>query len=116
MKSRLILLFLLLLLSLPSHANNEGYQVIAPENISDLQLINTFGRGEIRDLAWSPDGESIVVLVAHGFWVYEMTDIYSEKDYPEPSFFMPLFPEHFADYFYSAEFINSGRVLEIRDQ
>ncbi|MBI5961588.1 MAG: WD40 repeat domain-containing protein [Chloroflexi bacterium] len=45
---------------------------ITPQNASQLSLINTLGRGGVRDAEWSPDGKTLAVLSSGGIWLHNM--------------------------------------------
>lgn len=68
------LLMALLILSLvfPVAAQlPESLQPITPENADKLVEIMRLGRGQIREVTWSPDGTSMAVASATGVYVYD---------------------------------------------
>lgn len=65
------LLSLIVLLSLlPVHA-----QEITPETAPDIVQLAMFGRGRMRDVAYAPDGQFIVVGGSVGIWIYQANDL-----------------------------------------
>src|SRR5688572_9113219 len=76
MKPLLLLIVVALLWggnSLPLQAQ-ENKRVITAENLLQLELIETIGRGAVVDVQWSPDGEWLGVLTTRGVWLYSQTD------------------------------------------
>lgn len=45
-------------------------QPITPENADQLQIINHFGRGTVRDIDWSPDGTTLAIASTTGVYLY----------------------------------------------
>jgi WD40 repeat protein len=68
MRTHLIFLWLMLLFTLPVHAQTN--EPITPENLDRLTTVARMGRGIIYDVAWSPDGTTIAAISANGAWLY----------------------------------------------
>lgn len=106
------LIGLLILLSAPSAAQEPepfippDRQPITAENIDQLELLGTVGRGwQYRDVAWSPDGETIAVASMGGFAIYSADDLFSP-----PQFFQNPYPNVIP---VKVEFSADGRFLAL---
>jgi len=44
---------------------------ITPQNASSLQVVASYGRGEVRDLEWTSDSQQLAVATARGVWLYD---------------------------------------------
>ncbi len=76
---------LLILLSMPvlflgqvNAQDNQGFlpksEVINIDNVNQLEEVATLGLGEIYDIAYSPNGEQVVIASATGLSVYSVND------------------------------------------
>ena len=45
--------------------------VITPDNAAELVTVEQWGRGTVRDVAWSADGQRSAVLTTAGVWLYD---------------------------------------------
>ncbi|MBN1965382.1 MAG: hypothetical protein JW910_12105, partial [Anaerolineae bacterium] len=70
----ILLACLLALPVLPALALGSGTP-ISPANAVGVVELARFGRGLVYDLAWTPDGGSLVVAGAPGVWVYNAADV-----------------------------------------
>ena len=73
-----MLMFLLSAFLQPNHptaAQTSQYAIITPENVDQLELVATLGRGVPMDAAWSPDGAWFVVQTTTGVWLYPEDDL-----------------------------------------
>lgn len=76
---RKFLLLLCLLLSLVyASADDTPFETITSENITELELLETWGRGIIEDAIWTPDGKYLRIASTGGVWQYDVTDWSSE--------------------------------------
>lgn len=75
-----LMLLLIIMISLlrtgPSQADTP--LPITPENAARLVQVGMLGRGWASDLAWLPDGKTLVVASSVGVWLYDMTDDHAE--------------------------------------
>lgn len=75
----MLMLAFIALTSLPTLAQDavfipqppDNVEIITPENANRLELLATLGRGEIRNMAWSPDESLFAVKTTTGIWIYE---------------------------------------------
>lgn len=74
-----IFLLIVTALFLPINSRaQDSEQIITPENVDQLQLVQTLGRGKALDAQWSPDGEWFGVLTSRGVWLYDGDDLTAE--------------------------------------
>ncbi|MBK9053832.1 MAG: protein kinase [Chloroflexi bacterium] len=48
---------------------------ILPENVADLTQLALYGRGSIREIAYSPDGQWIAAAAQEGIYLYQASDL-----------------------------------------
>ena len=53
---------------------NLDLESITTENVGDLELLDTWGRGIILDSIWTPDGKYLRVVSTLGVWQYDVSD------------------------------------------
>lgn len=53
-----------------SIAQEPDAAVITPENIQQLELLQTIGRGRVQDAQWSSDGQWFAVRTTRAVWLY----------------------------------------------
>lgn len=72
-----ILFLMVAVLALPTSmifAQDGGDRTpITQDNVSDLSLLSRIGRGSAKSIAWSPDGQYLLVGGTIGVWKYEPT-------------------------------------------
>jgi len=83
MNHRFILIVCLLMLSLPIVAQSED-AVITPQNLDQIVLLDTLGRGQVRAIAYSPTGDTMLVGTSIGIWIYDIAQLNDE-----PRLFIP---------------------------
>ncbi|MCI0713142.1 MAG: WD40 repeat domain-containing protein [Chloroflexi bacterium] len=71
------LIAIVFFLPVNSHAQEPG-QPITPDNVDQLQLVQTLGRGKVIDAQWAPDGGWFGVLTSRGVWLYPKDDVVSD--------------------------------------
>lgn len=79
----MMVLAMLVAFSAPAFAQSQIFgssngSPIAPENASGVQQLARYGRGEITDGLWTPDGSKMIVASSIGIWVYDTADMATE--------------------------------------
>jgi WD40 repeat protein len=96
---RLMLFIFIFLFVFTSHAQETDIPprpIITPENAHELTQIAQLGRGNILDIAFSDDENTLLVASTIGIWEYDMADLsappewteiylYSQSDYLSPN-------------------------------
>ncbi len=54
--------------------HHKFFEPITSQNINQIEKTATFGRGEIYDIAWSPNGITLAVASSRGVWLYRTDD------------------------------------------
>lgn len=74
----LIVLITGLLLAGTAAAQDNDRPVIAPDNVTQLTVLQRLGRGSFSHLDWSPDGKYLVVAGSMGIWRYDAQNLAAE--------------------------------------
>jgi WD40 repeat protein len=53
----------------------KNYPPISSENVKEIKQISWFGRGSIRQIAWSPNGNTLAVAACIGVWLYDFKEL-----------------------------------------
>jgi WD40 repeat protein len=79
---RLTIIFLVGLLPIFASVAQEPIRpIITIENADQLTQIGSLGHGTVTDLGWASDGETLIVAVADGLWLYNGDDLQAEPDF-----------------------------------
>lgn len=78
-----IIILAITLVNLPVHAQDGGSTSnnLAPinqDNASQVEELRVLGRGDVRDVAWSPDGQTIAIAGSLGLWLYAPDNLAAE--------------------------------------
>jgi WD40 repeat protein len=60
---------------LPVRAQDGPRPPITAENVEQLEQLAMLGRGWVRVVAWSPDGETLAVGSSGGIWLYSAENL-----------------------------------------
>jgi len=83
MNHRFIFILCLFVMSLPIFAQSDDNSITS-QNLDQIMLLDTFGRGQVRAIAYSPTGDTMLVGTSIGIWIYDTAQFNDE-----PRFFVP---------------------------
>ncbi len=55
-----------------------GRKVITPKNVNDISVLKYYGKGNPRDIAISPSGDSLAVTTGRGVYIYSLPEFREE--------------------------------------